>query len=117
MKRSYSRQILALVLGLMLAVGTVVSAVQASDMAFDPATSSCVDSMGSICCDDCDKADGNIDASACQLVCMAGACAVMPSRITLKTADQERGPVPTHLASLDRSSSPEPNPPRPIDFV
>jgi hypothetical protein len=117
MKRWSSRHVLALVFGLLLAVGTVVSAVQASDMAVDLATSGCVDTTGAICCDDCGGDDGDVYTGACLPICAGGACGVIPSRITLKTADQPQMLASTHPASLGRAFSPDPYPPRAIDLV
>ena len=117
MQRWSSRQVLALGFGLLLAVGTVVSAVQASDMALDLATSGCVDAAGAICCDDRGVDAGDAYGGACLPICAGSACGVIPSRITLKTADQPQMLVPTHPASLGRASSPDPYPPRPIDLV
>ncbi len=117
MKRWSSRQVLTLVFGLLLAVGTIASEVQASGMALDLATSGCVETTGAICCDDCGEADGDFFTSSCLSICAGSACAVMSSRITLKTADQPQMLAPTHTASLDRAPSPDPYPPRPIDLV
>lgn len=117
MKRWSLQQTLALVFGFLLAVGTVVSAVQASDMALDLATSGCVDSLGASCCNDCGGYDGDVYTGACLPICAGGGCGVIPSRTTLKTADRPQMLVPTHRASLGRVSSPDPYPPRPIDLV
>ena len=115
MKRWSSQQVLALFFGLLLAVGTVVSAVQASDMALDLATSGCTDSAGAICGGD--DGDGDVFTSACLPICGGGACGVIPSRTTLNTADRPRMLTPIHPASLGRASSPDPDPPRTIDLV
>lgn len=117
MKCWSSRRILTLVFGLLLAVGTVVSAVQASDMALDLATSGCVDTTGAICCDNCGGDDGDVYAGACLPICSGGACGLIPSRITLKMADQPQMLASTHPASLGRTSCPDPFPPRPFNLV
>lgn len=117
MKRWSSRRILALVFGLLLAVGTVVSAVQASDMTLDLATSGCADATGAICCDDSGGADADVYAGACLPICPGGACGVIPSWTALKTADKPQMLAPAHPASLGRASCPDPYPPKPFDLV
>ena len=117
MGRWCSRRILALLFGLLLAVGTVVPAVQASDMAPDLATMNCVDATGAICCGDCGGADGDVNADPCLPVCTAGASAVIPAPTILSAADQPQMLAPIQPASRDRASSPDPDPPRTIDLV
>lgn len=101
----------------MLAVGTVVSAVQASDMALDLATTGCADTTEAICCDDCGGDDGDLYTGACLPICAGGACAVIPARTLLKVADQPEMLALTQPASLGRAFWPDPYPPRPSDLV
>ena len=106
-----------MVFGLLLAVGAVVPAVQAGDMAPDLAPMNCVDATGVICCGDCGDDDGDVNADSCLPICAAGACAVIPARTLLSVADQPPMLAPIQPASHGRVSSPDPDPPRTIDLV
>lgn len=118
MKRRSSQWILALVFGLLLAGGTVASAVQAGDTAVDLTTSGCVDTAGSICCDGCSSGnDGDTYGNNCLPTCTCGAYGVLPSGITLETSDQQQMLISTHPGAPDRASLPDPYPPRTIDLV
>ena len=114
MKHWSLRQVLALVFGLLLGAGTLVTAVQAGDMALDLATSGCGDSVGTTCCGGGD--DGDVYTSSCLPICAAGASGVIPSQTTRNTADRQQVLALTHPASLGRVSAPAPGPPRTIDL-
>ncbi len=116
MKRWSSHQALAIVFGLLLAVGTSVSAVQASDMALDLATSGCTDAMGSSCCDDCGGDDRDSNAGACLSICMNNACGVIPTEAALKAADQSAPSIPNLPESPSVTSPPDPFPPKLTDI-
>src|SRR3546814_20154861 len=81
MKRWVPRQLIALILGVVFALGTVVSAVQAADMAVEMSTAAV---MGAAMApDDCGAACGGDDAASgtgsCVLACPASFQAVVPA--------------------------------------
>ena len=111
MKRCSSRQIIALLLGVFLALGVSLSAVQASDMAFDMAMSSDME-----CCGDCaSESDCDRNGGACLSVCTTTSPAVLPSAVTVKAAVALNMPLLDYQSTYGQASSPDPDPPRPHD--
>lgn len=118
MKRWSSRRILILVFGLLLAGGTVVSAMQTGDMAFDMTTSGCVDTAGAICCDNCSGGnDEDTSGNNCLPTCTSGTYGVIPSGVTLEMADQQQMLISTPTGLPGRVSLPDPYPPRTTDLI
>ena len=117
MKRSSSRWIFTLALGILLAIGLAASAVQAGQMTLDPATSDCMSAMELDCCGDCDGDDERVSVGACLSICSSGACAVMVSVIVPKMMDQPRLSASARRFSQNRVASPEPHPPRPFYLI
>src|SRR3546814_15564431 len=81
MKRWVPRQLIALILGVVFALGTVVSAVQAADMAVEMSTAAV---MGAAMApDDCGAACGGDDEASgtgsCVIACPASFQAVVPA--------------------------------------
>ena len=111
MKRRSSRQIIALMLGVFLALGMNLSAVQANDMAIDMAISSDMDS-GSDCGN---GSDGDSNGGACLSVCTTPSLAVLPLAVIVKTAETCNLPLPDYRSTYGQASSPDPHPPRPHD--
>jgi len=118
MKRWSLQQTLALIFGLLLAVGTVMPTVQASEMALDLTMSGCMDSVVASCCDDCGGDAEDAYAGDCLPICAGGgACAIIPLQRTLKTAGQPQMLAQFHPESRGRASFLDPHPPRTIDLV
>ncbi len=111
MKRYSSQHIIALLLGVFLALGMSLSAVQASDMSIDMAMSSDMD-----CCSDCGNgSDGDRNGGACLSVCTTPSPAVLPPAVTVKTAEAPNLPLLDYQSTYGQASSPDPYPPRPHD--
>jgi hypothetical protein len=116
MKRWPLRQVLALMLGVLLALGMSLSAVQASDMALAMAATGGAGSDD--CSSGCGGDDGGKDAKAmtCAAVCIPPAVAVLAP--TPSVAFDHTANVQSEPDSLlpDWASSPDPYPPRSIDL-
>jgi hypothetical protein len=117
MRRWFSRPILALTFGLLLAVGSVVSAVQANDMVLSSATSGCMDASAAKCCDNCGSDDSVFYKGFCLPTCTGGTFGVLPVRTTLATANQPVMLDTTWPTSFSLAFSPDPDPPRPLDLA
>lgn len=116
MKRWTPRQLIALVLGVMLALGTTLSAVRAADMA---AKMSAAAAMGAAMPDDCGGGcdDDAAGAGSCVMVCPNSAQAVVPAASPIVAIDA-REPQPIgEFASAGRSSHPDPYPPKPVILI
>ncbi len=111
MKRCSSQHTIALLLGVFLALGMNLSAVQANDMAIDMVM--CSDMDG---CNDCGNGsdcDGN--GGACLSVCTTATPAVLDPAVAVKTAEASNLPLPDYQSTYGRASSPDPHPPRSHD--
>lgn len=119
MKRWTSRQLIALVLGVMFALGTTLSAVQATDMAVKM---SAAVAMGAVAAPDgcgggCGGDDDAAGAGSCVMVCPNSVQAVVPAAGAIVTIDA-REPRPIgEFASAGRSSHPDPYPPKPVILI
>ena len=119
MKRWAPRQLIALILGVTFALGTIVSAVQAADMAVEMSTGAVMgaamapDSCGGACGDD-DEAAGT---GSCVMACLSSFQAVVPAAgpivLTAARATRPLG----EFASAGRSSHPDPYPPKPVNLI
>ncbi len=107
MKRRSSQQIVALLLGVFLALGMGLSAVQANDMAM------CSDMDG---CNDCgNRSDCDRNGGACLSVCTTPTPAVLNPAVNVPTAEASNFPLPDSQSTYGTASSPDPHPPRPHD--
>ncbi len=111
MKRYSSQHIIALLLGVFLALGMSLSAVQANDMAINMAMSSDMDG-----CNDCGNgSDSDRNGGACLSVCTTPSPAVLPPAVTVKTAEAPNLPLLDYQSTYGQASSPDPYPPKPHD--
>jgi len=118
MKGRPLRQAFVLALGLLIALGISLSAVQASDMAVKMAAASDMSAGGSgHCSGGCGDPGGDSGkATACTTICVAPVVAVLSPSLSMTfehTADVQFGPDP---AMHDRAFSPDPYPPRSTDL-
>jgi hypothetical protein len=115
MKRWAPRQLIALILGVMFALGTVASAVQAADMAVEMSTAAV---MGAAMAPDgCGGDDEAAGTGSCVVACpssfQAAVPAVGPIVLTAARATRPLG----EFASAGRSSHPDPYPPKPVNLI
>lgn len=111
MGRRPSRRLLALLLGVLVALGMSFSAVQASGMAVKMTIASDMSGSGQGGCSGCTD-DGGAQAGMCHPACTVAAVAVLPSGPVVATAQVLRLPPSSNLVSSGRVSSPDPSPPR-----
>lgn len=109
------RKALIVLLGLAMVMGPFVSITQASDMAMKMTVSADMDSAGNGGCDDCAGGDGG-DAAQCTPVCAVAGFALLPPGFTHGLAPVAELPLPVHLATRGRLSSPDPYPPQSRDL-
>jgi hypothetical protein len=116
MARWRLRQIFALALGLLVALGTSLSAAQAGDMAARMAMASDMAGSGHAGCGGCDDG-GSAKDMPCAPACIAPAsAATLPQgwSVTIRqTPDLSTRP---YLHRLGRAPAPDPTPPRPSDL-
>ena len=119
MNRWPSRRAFALVLGVLLALGMTVSAVQAGGMVVKMVSmASTMGATGQGGCDGCGSDDGKAAAAgACLSVCTTQALAVLPPTFSVSLVPAKDLSLPRHATPPDRTSSPDPDPPRPADLV
>lgn len=112
------RQIFALVLGALIALGLNLSAVQASDMSMKMAMASAMAGSGHGDCHGCaDKPDAGAKTMTCVSTCVAPLLAVLPQGLPSTVhVVSTLSPVPSPFLP-GRIASPEPFPPRPSDHV
>jgi hypothetical protein len=114
MKHWLPRQIVALVLGVFLALGMSLSAIQASDMAVQMAMMSDAGASGQSGCDACGgNGDDRADAVTCSpmLNCFSMA-AVLPVQRGLAATDNAELFVSTFGVARDLTAPPDPYPPK-----
>lgn len=119
MKRWVPRQLIALILGVMFALGTVVSAVQAADMAVEMSTNAVMDTAAGP--DGCGGACGGDDEAAstgsCVVACPTSFQAVVPAAGPDVLTDAGAMRPLGEFALAGRSSHPDPYPPKPINLI
>ena len=119
MKRFAPRQLIALILGVVFALGTVVSAVQAVDMAVEMSTAAV---MGAAMApDDCGAACGGDDEASgtgsCVMACPTSFQAVVPAAGPVVLTDATAMRPLGEFASAGRFSHPDPYPPKPVNLI
>jgi hypothetical protein len=110
MGRGLSRHLLALILGVVLALGTGASVVQSNDMAVDMALASDAGMPAHGGCDGCPDNGGA--KAACDAVCTFAVAAVMSSSPILTLSGQRLPAPPIIVSASGWSSPPDPSPPR-----
>lgn len=118
MKHRAARRIVALCLGVFLALGMSLSAVQAGEMAVQMAMmTSDAGASGQSDCDGCgDSGDDRADALTCSpaLNC-SGMTAVLPTGLGLAATGTTKLIIPVSGAARDLIAPPDPYPPRSLD--
>lgn len=119
MKHWAPRQLITLILGAMFALGTVVSAVQAADMAVEMSTGAV---MGAAMAPDgCGGACGGDDEAAgtgsCVMACPTSFQAIVPAAGPVVLTDATAMRPLGEFASAGRSSHPDPYPPKPANLI
>lgn len=115
MKRWTPRQLIALVLGVVFALGISLSAVQATEMAVKMSAAA---AMGTVAPDGCGGGCGGDDdtasADSCVMVCPNAFQAVVPASGPIVTKDVSESRPGGQFPSAGRSSYPDPHPPKPV---
>jgi hypothetical protein len=112
MSRSPKHRVRALLLALLLALGTSLSLVQGGLMAAEMAVSAEAAQPCPHGCDGCDETD--LDASTCLFACASAVQGLLPGEsLALPPASRARFDV-GYLVFGGRSHSPDPGPPKPI---
>lgn len=119
MKHRSSRQILVLVLGVFLALGMSVSAVQAAKNAFQMATTADdAGTSGPGNCNGCGGGDSGKGMATCAPVLNCGSmAAVLPMESALATVRPADLFNPVSNVARSLTATPDPYPPRPHDLV
>lgn len=106
-----SRKVFALFLGVFMALGMSLSAVQAGSMAVKMSLATDMGASEQSGCGGC-SGDGGAQMGTCHPVCTVAAVAVLPLGPVVATAQTSQLPPPPDLACSGRGSSPDPSPPR-----
>lgn len=104
-------------LGLLVALGMGLSAVQAGNMAMKMATSEHMVSSGTDYCGQCGDQPGGAKTMVCEATCVAPAAATLPQSLAVTFDRAVDYPTwqPAGLSGL--TASPDPSPPKLIDFA
>lgn len=118
MKHWTPRQLIALVLGVMFALGISLSAVQATEMAVKMSAAA---AMGTAAPDGCGGGcggdDGAASAGSCVMVCPNVFQALVPASGPIVTIDLSEPRPIGEFPSAGRSSYPDPYPPKPVILI
>ena len=118
MKHWSSRQFISLFLGVFLALGMSLSAVQASEMAVQMAMAGDADMSGQGDCDGCGgNGDDSIDAVTCAPVLnCSGMAALLPAAGGLVATQTIKQVTPVSSVARDLTAPPDPYPPRSLNL-
>lgn len=120
MKRRLARQFLALLFGIVVILGTSLSAVQAGDMAVKMATASGMDASGHGDCNGCNGSSAGDDgakAMVCPPVCVAPGAGILPQiGPEMIVPISVTHSLPREARLVGSASAPDPYPPRPSDL-
>jgi hypothetical protein len=118
MKHWSSRQFIALFLGVFLALGMSLSAVQASDMAVQMAMAGDVDMSGQGDCDGCGgSGDDSVDAVTCSpMLSCSGMAALLSAAGGLVATQTIKQVAPVSSVARDLTAPPDPYPPRSLNL-
>lgn len=113
MKRWTPKQVIAVVLGVMFALGTVISTAQAAEMAAEMSTGAAIGSAAGQdgCGGPCGGDDATASAGPCVVVCPNSVLALVPP-VGPSVSDAVAARRLTDFASASRSSHPDPHPPK-----
>lgn len=115
MKHWSSRQIIALFLGVFLALGMSLSAVQAGEMAVQMAMAGDVDMSGQGDCDGC--GDDSVDAVTCSpMLSCSGMAALLPAAGGLVATQTIKQVTPVSGVARDLTAPPDPYPPKSLNL-
>jgi hypothetical protein len=113
MRRWQFRQAYVLMLGLLVALGMSLSAVQASNMAADMAMSGHqMSASGSGSCNGCNDGAGGAKIMVCDATCVAPATATVPQSPALLIERPVDRPLSPGPALSGWTASPNPHPPK-----
>jgi hypothetical protein len=116
MKHWSSRRIVALVLGVFLALEMSLSAVQASEMAVQMAMASDAGASGQGDCDGCGSDDDAANAVACSSVLNCSSVALLPVECGLAVIKPAKLFIPISGVARDLTAPPDPYPPKSLDL-
>lgn len=118
LKHWSARHVIALFLGVFLALGMSMSAVQASEMAIQMAMSTDADTSGQGDCDGCGgSGDDSTDAVTCSSVSTcAGMTALLPGTDGLAVFQIIKQGTPVSDVAGDLAAPPDPYPPRSLNL-
>ena len=116
MKSLSNRQVLTFVLGVFLALGPILSQVQATEMAVTMAMLDGMPFSEQGGCDGCGGDNGMVNSGSCLPVCTTVCLAVLPAGISLKAVPTPKMTFVNDWSSPGLSLSPDPHPPRLIDI-
>lgn len=107
-----TRPVLILLLGLMFILGQSSSVLRAGEMAVKSAISVAADDMAPMPCHDCDHHGGQAKATDCQPACASVSLALLPTASPLPAVEYIQEPAPEARLLTDRTTRPEPYPPK-----
>ena len=109
-----ARQVIVLVLGLTLALGTVLSTAQAADMAMKMSADAPMAAMTPGSCDPFGGDDGAASADSCVMVCPRPVQALDPATAPVVLTETRAARPSDEFALAGRSSHPDPHPPKSV---
>ena len=119
MKRWTLRQLVALILGVVFALGTVVSTVQAADMAVKMSAAATVGAAGGPdgCAGACGGGDDAASMGSCVMTCPSSVQAIVPVASPIVMVEARTTRPLGEAASAGRFSPPDPYPPKPVVLI
>lgn len=117
MKRWTPRQLIALILGVLFALGVSLSAVQAADMAAKMTAAAMDAAAADRCNGGCGGDDNAMSAGSCVMVCPNSVQAVVPAVGPVVMHVPREAPPISESASAGRSSRPDPYPPKSVLLI
>jgi len=112
MRRWTSRQVLALLLGVVLALPMGLSAPQASISIDQAAASTCTEVLGESNCDCCGGGASDYDSDVCLSLCVNNTCGVVPGGCGFPTPGRSNLVIQAQIVVPGHALPPEPSPPR-----
>jgi hypothetical protein len=112
-----SRRILALFLGVFLALGAGLSAIQAGEMGLQKAMASDAGASGQGGCDGCGGSDDSSNAISCSSALSCSSAAVLPVANNFAQPQPVDRPLPIAGFARGLSAPPDPYPPRAIHLI
>lgn len=113
MNRSRLRQIFALMLGFLVALGMTVSVVQATTMSLKMATAPGMGAANDGKCDECGNGGSGMKATGCgTAMCASAVVAALPQALSVTRGDPRERSLSTPTLLVGRTFSPQPHPPR-----